>query len=222
MKKVFLSMVCMASLVMMTACGGGNAKKESSEGTAEVKKEAKATLDDLKESGFAIKLKYDGDVIAVYTRKGSNKRLDMIYDDGSRKVGIEARIPGEGYTGYDFDGETWTDESYSGRQEVNNFYAEFLQDLTRHFANKGYAKTGSETICGKSCDVYSGKLTEKLKVAAYGDLRAETDEEGEIVVWNGITMRTKIGGKVKTEVVALSFDIPDEAFTKTENITWIK
>jgi len=70
--------------------------------------------------------------------------------------------------------------------------------------------------------VYSGKLTEKLKVAAYGDLRAETDEEGEIVVWNGITMRTKIGEKVKTEVVALSFDIPDEAFTKTENITWIK
>ncbi|MBR4044847.1 MAG: hypothetical protein IKJ10_09455, partial [Bacteroidaceae bacterium] len=80
MKKVFLSMVCMASLVLMTACGGGGAKKEGSEGTTEVKKEAKATLDDLKESGFAIKLKYDGDVIAVYTRKGSNKRLDMIYD----------------------------------------------------------------------------------------------------------------------------------------------
>ena len=43
MKKVFLSMICMASLVIMTACGGGNAKKDGSEGTAEVKKEAKAT-----------------------------------------------------------------------------------------------------------------------------------------------------------------------------------
>lgn len=43
MKKVFLSMVCMASLVLMTACGGGNAKKDGSEGTAEVKKEAKTT-----------------------------------------------------------------------------------------------------------------------------------------------------------------------------------
>ena len=43
MKKVFLAMVCMASFVMMTACGGGGAKKESSEGTAEVKKEAKAS-----------------------------------------------------------------------------------------------------------------------------------------------------------------------------------
>ena len=36
-------MVCMASLVLMTACGGGNAKKDGSEGTAEVKKEAKTT-----------------------------------------------------------------------------------------------------------------------------------------------------------------------------------
>ena len=43
MKNIFLSIMCMASLVIMTACGGGNAKKDGSEGTAEVKKEAKAT-----------------------------------------------------------------------------------------------------------------------------------------------------------------------------------
>ena len=43
MKKVFLAMVCMASFVLMTACGGGNAKKDGSEGTAEVKKETKAS-----------------------------------------------------------------------------------------------------------------------------------------------------------------------------------
>jgi|GEM_PF-2249032 len=34
--------------------------------------------------------------------------------------------------------------------------------------------------------------------------------------------RRKIGGKVKTEVVALSFDIPDEAFAKITEVTWIK
>ena len=42
MKKVFITIMCLASLVLMTACGGGNAKKDGSEGTAEVKKEAKA------------------------------------------------------------------------------------------------------------------------------------------------------------------------------------
>ena len=41
MKKVFITIICLASLVLMTACGGGNAKKDGSEGTAEVKKEAK-------------------------------------------------------------------------------------------------------------------------------------------------------------------------------------
>ena len=43
MKKVFIAIMCLASLVLMTACGGGNAKKDGSEGTAEVKKEAKTT-----------------------------------------------------------------------------------------------------------------------------------------------------------------------------------
>ena len=42
MRKVFLALMCMVSLVIMTACGG-NAKKDASGETAEVKKEAKAT-----------------------------------------------------------------------------------------------------------------------------------------------------------------------------------
>lgn len=36
-------MMCMASLVIMTACGGNNTNKDTSGETAEVKKEAKAT-----------------------------------------------------------------------------------------------------------------------------------------------------------------------------------
>ncbi len=43
MKKVFITMMCMASLVIMTACGGNNTNKDTSGETAEVKKEAKAT-----------------------------------------------------------------------------------------------------------------------------------------------------------------------------------
>ena len=43
MKNVFLSIMCMASLVIITACGGNNTNKNASGETAEVKKEAKAT-----------------------------------------------------------------------------------------------------------------------------------------------------------------------------------
>ena len=42
MKKVFFALMCLVSLIVMTACGGGNAKKDASGETAEVKKEAKA------------------------------------------------------------------------------------------------------------------------------------------------------------------------------------
>ena len=43
MKKVFITIMCLASLVLMTACGGNNTNKNASGETAEVKKEAKAT-----------------------------------------------------------------------------------------------------------------------------------------------------------------------------------
>lgn len=43
MKRVFLAMICLAGLVMVTACGGGGAKKENSEGTVEVKRDTKAS-----------------------------------------------------------------------------------------------------------------------------------------------------------------------------------
>ena len=43
MKKVFITIMCLASLVLMTACGGNNTNKNASGETAEVKTEAKAT-----------------------------------------------------------------------------------------------------------------------------------------------------------------------------------
>ncbi len=43
MKKIFFVLTMIASLVTMTACGGGGAKKENSEGAAEMKKETKAS-----------------------------------------------------------------------------------------------------------------------------------------------------------------------------------
>ncbi len=43
MKKVFIALMCMASLMIMTACGGGNKNNNATaDGKAEVKKEAKA------------------------------------------------------------------------------------------------------------------------------------------------------------------------------------
>ena len=45
---------------------------------------------------------------------------------------------------------------------------------------------------------------------------------GEFCVWNGLTLRTKVNGKLQTECTAIVVGIPDDAFTNTNDITWIK
>ena len=75
MKKVFLSMVCMASLVIMTACGGGNAKKDASGETAEVKKEAKASK--------SVKSEWD----AIDPNEDAIKKNKESYIDKTKEIG---------------------------------------------------------------------------------------------------------------------------------------
>lgn len=215
MRKIFLALMCIASVAMFTACIGGNANKKTADG----KTETEAKAEDIKESGFAVKYK-TGYGTYIYTRKGSDKRLDNLDSDGRQSVYIETYIKGEGYTGYGYNDGAWNVGDISARQTVNNYYASGIQDLTKYFVAKGYSKTGTTKICGKECDVYSGQLTENLNIAAYDGFYK--DKQGEIAVWNGITMRTKLDGKIISEVVALSFDIPNEAFGKTTEVTWIK
>lgn len=206
-------MMCLASVAMFTACGGGNANKKTTDGKAETKTE------EMKESGFAVKYTTDYGT-CIYTRKGSDKRLDNFDSDGGQSVYIETFISGEGYTGYGYDDGAWDMGDITARQRVNNYYASEIQDLTKYFVEKGYSKTGTTKICGKECDVYSGQLTENLNIAAYHGFNKS--KLGEIAIWNGITMQTKLNGKITSEVIALSFDIPSEAFGKTTEIKWIK
>ena len=214
MKMIFTAMMWLAAVTMFPACSGGNANKKTATGKAETK------IEKMKESGFAAKYSVDGGT-CIYTRKGSDKRLDIFGSNGEQSVYIETYIKGEGYTGYGYDDGSWNIGDISARQTVNNYYSSDIQDLTRYFTAKGYSKTVTTQICGKECDVYSGQLTENLNIAVY-DGFYNKDKQGEIAVWNGITMRTKLDGKTTSEVVALSFDIPDTAFGKTTEVTWIK
>lgn len=50
MKKIFLALMCMASVAMFTACGGGNVNKKTADEKAETKAEAKAGLFDINDN----------------------------------------------------------------------------------------------------------------------------------------------------------------------------
>ena len=75
MKKVFLALMCIASLVIMTACGGGNAKKDASGETAEVKKEAKASK--------SVKSEWD----AIDPNEDAIKKNKESYLDKTKEIG---------------------------------------------------------------------------------------------------------------------------------------
>ena len=50
MKKVFIALMCMATVAMFTACGGGTANKKAADGKAETKTEKMSGLFDINDS----------------------------------------------------------------------------------------------------------------------------------------------------------------------------
>ena len=84
------------------------------------------------------------------------------------------------------------------------------------FTDRFTKQSGQMTFAGKSCDVYS--LTHSIG----GENVTHT-----YAIWNKITMMHEVkispSGEIlaRIEAVAISLDVPEVAFTKTYNITWL-
>ena len=212
MNKIILAL---AGIAIMAACQSDKKKEEA--------KETTITLEEMRQKGYSLKFRMEKGDIAIYTRKGSNVRLDHIYPSGSHYVSFSARPNGE-RAEYSYDSDDgWQEDLYRAEQNINNFYAEGIADHSAKFCEHGYAKSGTANICGKPCDVYSGTYHEgKVRWAMYGQL-ARDGVQGEFAIWNGLTLRTKYADKVQSECLAIKIgDIPDEAFTQTLDVTWIE
>jgi len=252
MKKFFNILLCFACIGLMTACiteppvddgddnGGGknNGKIEN------------VTTEQMKEKGFAFKYNYfteSGrvDKIVVYTRKGSSTRLDVTYTDDEGKptdshyVYIETKDEKGNYTGYGWpdDDDAWSDDDYRARQTANNAFA-MISDMSAHFLEHGYKASGTTTICGYTCNVYEGTYDRGSSILSVYDELGRDGKHGSFATWNGFALRAKcdkwgydeetdqriVTGEYTTfECIAIQIDkIPDAAFTKTVDITWIK
>ena len=209
------------------------------------------TPEQMKEKGFALKYNYfresgKVDFVAVYTRKGSSTRLDVTYMDDEGKpsdshyVYIETKGT-NGYTGYgwpgDEDEDAWTDDDYRARQTANNAFS-MISDMSSHFLEHGYAEKGTTTICGRTCKVYEGTYNRGSSILAVYEELGRDGKHGSFATWNGFALRAKcdkwgydeetdqriVTGEYTTfECIAIQIDnIPDAAFTKTVDVTWIK
>jgi len=207
------------------------------------------TPEQMLEKGFSLKFNYTySDEIAIFTRKGVSTRLDVFYDstdeDGNpiemHRVYIETKGADGNYTGYGYpddygDGDVWTDDDYSARQTANNAFA-VIKDMSAHFLEHGYQAKGTTTICGKTCNVYEGTYDKGTSRLIVYDGLGEDGLHGSFATWNGYALRATCdkreyddndqlvvtGTKTVFECQTVQIGVPDAAFTKTLDITWIK
>ena len=210
------------------------------------------TPEQMKEKGYSLKYTYytlyGQTQTAIYSRKGASTRLDLIYmtddDEGqpyeAHHVYIETKDAKGNYTGYgypnDEDEDVWTDDDYRARQTANNAFAMIL-DMSEHFLQHGYEAKGTTTICGRACNVYEGTYTRGNSMLAVYDELGTEGKHGSFATWNGFALRAKcdvwgydeetdertvIGERTTFECNAIQIGIPDDAFTKTLDVKWIK
>ena len=219
MKKTISALMCMAGLAILWACAGGsNGKSAGSD-----KSFQKITLskEEMREKGYALtyEVQEDGGEVrtVILSRKGRNQRVDIIGDEVHR-VYLSVREADDDHY-YQLGNEGW-EESYIAGQNLTNSSAGFSDQSWILGEKAGFAKKGTEEICGQTCDVWGGTYTGKV---TYGSLAPGAS--GEYAVWNGFMLRAQYdkpdgGIATKFECTNLKIDIPDQAFEQDEDVSW--
>lgn len=226
MKRTFLTLMCMASVAMLTACGGGNANKKTAEGKA---------LGGDDDKAFAVKYENGYGTIYVFTIDGGQRRIDTYMEMSSwDQNDVETK-----YVNHEIDlscnaeenpiryeDKEWK-ESFMAAQNVGNFQIAIKDKSKAYMEMGGFTASGETKILGKTCKVFSGNIkyleTEKgMRVAGYDVFDSNKDKKGEFAVWNGLVMRIVVNGKTELEAVGFTNDVPTSAFTKTTDVNWIK
>ena len=100
----------------------------------------------------------------------------------------------------------WSDELYKADSKIDQSFTWNAQELLKN----GYTKQSAQrTFAGKPCDMYT--LTNSYGTSTYG-------------LWNKIMLYSEVMvGTLQTiwEAQAVTLDVPEVAFTKTLNISWL-
>ena len=173
------------------------------------------------EKGFALTYDFQGEP-HIYTNKGKYFRQDSGQGPGHTVYIFVKGLGDDRRDDIYYAGEgVWMTEKYRAEQSINGFYSSFIADSHEIFTQNGYTKTGTTTICGKECDVYSGTYTGEGYLAIYGaKLGRKNALEGEFAIWNGFTLQVKYAGDVLYECTNIKVGIPDSAFEKNIDHSW--
>ena len=222
MKRIVFSFMCLAVLSLGSACGNQSSQSQKDGDKKTDSKEL--TPEQMVEKGYALTYAFKDNDINIYANKGKYFRMDG-GTDPAHNVYIFVKGMGDDRRDdiYYEDEGVWETEKYRVEQTINGFYSSFIADSHELFCELGYSKTGTTTICGKECDVYSGTYTGEGMLAIYGaKLGRKNAREGEFAVWNGFTLRVKYAGDVLYECTNIKIGLPDSAFDKSLDVSWAK
>ena len=222
MKRIVFTLMFLAALSMGTACGNQSSQSQKD---GEKKTDSKElTPEQMVERGFALTYAFKDNDVNIYANKGKFFRMDG-GTDPAHNAYIFVKGTGDERRDdiYYEDEGVWTTEKYRAEQTINGFYSSFIADSHELFCELGYSKTGTTTICGKECDVYTGTYTGEGMLAIYGaKLGRKNAQEGEFAVWNGFTLQVKYAGDVLYECTNIKVGLPDSAFDKSLDVSWAK
>jgi len=148
----------------------------------------------------AVKFKIEDGTIIYYTHDLANQKLRVDIPTGIFLMDYKSRAMWA-YVGM------WMNIPWSPSMASEEY---FNMQSENGLTEQGFKKTGTMTVLGKLCDVYTGD-------------NPSTYVEMKIAIWNGITMWIEEAGKVTYEALAVSLDIPDNFFEQTTlEHSWIE
>ena len=113
-------------------------------------------------------------------------------------------------------GMKWVDMDYKDAPE--DFFLFQISSSEAELLKGGFTKQTNRTIAGKSCSVYSQSMKVQGMSMKY-----------TIALWNGLTMLWEVEYSDGTETSStfwvaqsVTLDVPEVAFTKTLDLTWLK
>lgn len=193
-----------------------------SAGLASAQTSKDLTPNEMVKQGYALTYDFNGDT-NIYANKGNYFRQDSgVNAAHNAYIFVKGTGADRRDDIYHEDEGVWSTEKFRAEQTINGFFSSFIADSHEIFVQNGYTKTGTTTICGKVCDVYSGTYTGEGKLAIYGNIGRRKGTKGEIAVWNGFTLRVKYYDDVLYECTNIKVGIPDSAFDKNLDTSWAK
>lgn len=226
MKKALLFIA--ATLMLVCSCKTGG---EKTDGGATGAGEAKVSGNFNVEGDYYIKYANPNNSYTVVAQKGKFMRMDLVsvddtWDDAGNPIKEERHYAwlsnAEGQFEYNSYEEVWEQKDYGPKNTIFNTTSE-LKIANDKYTSCGFVKEGNVKVMGHNLDLFVGTGDMNKTWAGYEMLMGSSgDYKMTFATYGGILFYLTRDEEVHYEAVAASTKVPDAAFEKSLDLSWVK